>query len=149
MHNGHRGTDRQEACMPGGRLSQQDRADIAAGLAGGLGYAEIARQLGRPTSTISREVGRNGGSGRYRADAAQRATGHRARRHRRTRLPAPPAAVDPDGRDPETVRAFTEQFAAVLVQTGLPRMAARVLACLFTTDSGALTAAELVSRLRV
>jgi len=36
-----------------------------------------------------------------------------------------------------------------MVQTGLPRMAARVLACLVTTDSGALTAAELIQHLRV
>jgi hypothetical protein len=47
------------------------------------------------------------------------------------------------------VRAFAEQFAALMAQTGLPRMAARVLAGLVTTDSGALTAAELVQRLRV
>jgi DNA-binding transcriptional regulator GbsR (MarR family) len=36
-----------------------------------------------------------------------------------------------------------------MVQTGLPRMAARVFACLVTSDSGALTATELVARLRV
>ena len=42
--------------MPGGRLTQEDRRHIAAGLAEGLGYAEIARRLGRPTSTVSREV---------------------------------------------------------------------------------------------
>ncbi|MGS2586459.1 helix-turn-helix domain-containing protein [Streptomyces hebeiensis] len=41
--------------MPGGRLTQQDRRRIAAGLADGLPYAEIARRLDRPTSTISRE----------------------------------------------------------------------------------------------
>jgi len=36
-----------------------------------------------------------------------------------------------------------------MVQTGLPRMAARVFASLVTTDAGAMTAAELVQRLRV
>ncbi|MEV0780065.1 helix-turn-helix domain-containing protein, partial [Streptomyces sp. NPDC050428] len=66
--------------MPGGRLTAEDRRDIGAGLAGGLGYAEIARRLGRPTSTVSREVARNGGADGYRADRALRATERRARR---------------------------------------------------------------------
>jgi DNA-binding transcriptional regulator GbsR (MarR family) len=47
------------------------------------------------------------------------------------------------------VRGFAEQFATLMVQSGLPRMAARVLACLVTTDSGVLSAAELVQQLRV
>jgi DNA-binding transcriptional regulator GbsR (MarR family) len=47
------------------------------------------------------------------------------------------------------VREFVERFVMLMVQTGLPRMAARVFACLVTTDSGALTAAELVQQLRV
>lgn len=141
--------------MPGGRLVHQDRHDIAAGLSEGLGYAEIARRLGRPTSTVSREVARNGGPGGYRADRAHQATGRRARR--RTPVPGQDLAPSPElsaavgayGRDDEAARAFAEQFAALMTRTGLPRMAARVLACLVTTDSGALTAAELVQRLRV
>jgi DNA-binding MarR family transcriptional regulator len=47
--------------MPGGRLTQPERQQIALGLADGLAYAEIARRTGRPTSTITREVMRNGG----------------------------------------------------------------------------------------
>jgi hypothetical protein len=135
--------------MPGGRLTQQDRERIASGLAAGLGYAEIARSLARPTSTISREVSRNGGTEGYRADQAHQATERRGRRSRVTKPAPPPNAVDVDGRDPEAVRAFEEQFVALMVQMGLPRMAARVLTCLYTTDSGSLTAAELVGRLRV
>ena len=135
--------------MPGGRLTQQDRQRIASGLAEGSGYAEIARELGRPTSTVSREVARNGGPGGYRADHAHRATGRRARRRKRAPNPALPAAVDLYGRDPDAVHGFAEQFAALMVQTGLPRMAARVLACLVTTDAGTRTAAELVEHLRV
>jgi hypothetical protein len=38
--------------MPAGTLSQQDRQQIAVGLADGLVYAEMARRLDRPTSTI-------------------------------------------------------------------------------------------------
>ncbi|MEW2556860.1 helix-turn-helix domain-containing protein, partial [Streptomyces zhihengii] len=66
--------------MPGGRLTQQERQRIAAGLADGLSYAEIGRRLERPTSTISREVSRNGGPGRYRPQQAHLATVRRARR---------------------------------------------------------------------
>ncbi|WP_437970544.1 helix-turn-helix domain-containing protein [Sorangium sp. So ce260] len=135
--------------MPGGRLSDQDRRHIASGLGEGLGYAEIARRLGRPTSTVSREVARNGGPEGYRADHAREATGRRARRRGPASPPELPVADGAGGRDPEAVRAFVERFAALMVQTGLPRMAARVLACLYTTDSGALTPAELVMRLRV
>jgi predicted transcriptional regulator len=135
--------------MPGGRLTNEDRQHIAAGLTEALGYAEIARRLGRPTSTISREVARNGGPDGYRADHAHQATGWRARRRNPASSPELPVAVDTYGRDPEAVRGFAEDFAALMVQTGLPRMAARVLACLVTTDTGALTAAELTHQLRV
>ena len=45
--------------MPGGRLTQSERQQIALGLADSLAYAEIARRLDRPTSTITREVMRN------------------------------------------------------------------------------------------
>src|ERR1700741_4949120 len=80
--------------MPGGRLTQQERQQIALGLADGLAYAEIARRIDRPTSTITREVMRNGGPTAYCPDLAHRATERRARRRgqphcRRTR-PAPP-----------------------------------------------------------
>ena len=136
--------------MPGGRLTQEDRRHIAAGLAEGLSHAEIARRLSRPTSTITREVNRNRGAAGYQADQAQRATRQRARR--RPAAPAPGAApADPpaDGRDPAAVTEFERRFAEAMVQAGMPRMMSRVFACLTTTDSGAMTSAELVRRLRV
>ncbi|MEV1243364.1 helix-turn-helix domain-containing protein [Nonomuraea sp. NPDC050022] len=135
--------------MPGGRLTNEDRQRIAAALAEGLGYAEIGRRLGRPASTIMREVTRNGGPDDYGAEQAHEATRHRARRHKQAQPPAPPIPDSGHGRDPQAVRDFTESFTALLVQQGLPRMEARVLACLYITDSGALTAADLVQRLRV
>ena len=46
--------------MPGARLSLDERGEIALGLAVGRSFADIARGLDRPTSTVSREVGRNG-----------------------------------------------------------------------------------------
>ncbi|MFC5813899.1 MULTISPECIES: GbsR/MarR family transcriptional regulator [Nonomuraea] len=135
--------------MPGGRLTDEDRRHIAEGLAEGLGYAEIGRRLGRPASTVMREVARNGGPDDYRADRAHEAARHRARRHKPSRPPAPPIPDDDHGRDPRAVLDFTESFTELLVQQGLPRMEARVLACLYITDSGTLTAADLVQRLRV
>ncbi|MFI0464353.1 helix-turn-helix domain-containing protein [Saccharopolyspora sp. 5N102] len=134
--------------MPGGRLTHEERRRIGAGLAAGLGYAEIARELGRPRSTISREVARNGGVRGYRANQAQQATAWRARRRKPGGHPEIPAA-DTDGRDPRTVREFEERFVGMMVETGLPAMMARILACLFTSDTGSTTAAELVARLQV
>lgn len=135
--------------MPGGRLTQQERQQIALGLADGLAYAEIARRLERPTSTITREVMRNGGPTAYRADLAHRATEHRVQRRRQA---APRDAKTPPpahGRDPDAVREYEETFTTVLMASGLPKMMSKVLVCLYTTDEGSLTAAELVQRLQV
>jgi len=57
--------------------------------------------------------------------------------------------VDADGNHAAVVDEFAERFAQVMTENGLPRMAARVLARLYTTDSHSLTAAELVRMLRV
>ncbi|MFJ5707063.1 MarR family transcriptional regulator [Streptomyces sp. NPDC093105] len=134
--------------MPGGRLTQQERQQIALGLGDGLAYAEIARRLDRPTSTVTREVMRNGGPTAYRPDLAHRATETRARRRRPGGGDAPPAARA-DGRDATAVRDYEEAFATVFMQSGLPRMTARVLAALYATDAGSLTAGELGDRLQV
>ncbi|MEV5826582.1 helix-turn-helix domain-containing protein [Spirillospora sp. NPDC052242] len=136
--------------MPGGRLTQQDRQQIALGLADGLAYAEIARRLDRPTSTITREVMRNGGPAGYRADLAHRATERRTRQRRPSSSRAAGTAAQPDGRDGEALKEYEERFTDVLMESGLSnKMMARVLVCLYTTDSGSLTAAELVERLQV
>ncbi|MET8770899.1 helix-turn-helix domain-containing protein [Streptomyces sp. NPDC004658] len=135
--------------MPGGRLTQQERQQIALGLADGLAYAEIARRLGRPTSTITREVMRNGGPTAYRAELAHRATEHRARRRRAASPRGPQAVAQPHGRDARAVAEYEEALTTVLMASGLPKMTARVLTCLFTTDAGSLTASELAQRLQV
>lgn len=136
--------------MPGGRLTQQERQQIALGLADGLAYAEIARHIDRPTSTVTREVMRNGGPTAYRADLAHRATERRARRRRQAVPRGPQALPQAHGRDPEAVREYEETFTTVLMASGLPnKMMARVLVCLYTTDAGSLTASELVRRLQV
>lgn len=135
--------------MPGGRLTQQDRQQIALGVADGLAYAEIARRLDRPTSTITREVMRNGGPTAYRADLAHRATERRTHRRRQPVPREPQAPERVHGRDPEAVREYEEVFTTILMRQGMPKMMARLLTCLFTTDAGSLTASELAQRLQV
>ena len=135
--------------MPGGRLTQQERHQIAQGLADDLAYAEIARRLDRPTSTITREVMRNGGPTAYRADLAHRATERRAHRRRQTASPGANAPPQAHGRDAEAVRDYEEMFTTLLMQQGLPKMMSRVLTCLYTSDAGSLTASELVQRIQV
>lgn len=141
--------------MPGGRLTRQDRDQIAQALTQGLGYAEIARALARPTSTVSREVARNGGNAGYRAGDAQEAARRRARRRGPARTAPAVSATQAhgsssaSGRDDVAVHDFEDQFAAMMIQTGSGRMMARVLASLLTSDSGGRTAAELVQWLGV
>ncbi|WP_030812940.1 GbsR/MarR family transcriptional regulator [Streptomyces sp. NRRL S-337] len=135
--------------MPGGRLTQSERQQIATGLADGLAYAEIARRLDRPTSTITREVMRNGGPTGYRADLAHRATQQRTHRRKQAAPQGSQALPQPYGRDAEAVRDYQESLTTVFMTSGLPKMMARVLGCLYTTDTGSLTAAELAQRLAV
>lgn len=127
--------------MPGDRLTYEDRRRIATALTEGRGYTEIARRLARPTSTISREVARNGGPANYRADRAHQATAWRARR----RTPRPPV----DAEDLPPMQDFETDFAAMMARTGLAPTAAKVLACLYTSDTGSHTSAELVRHLGI
>ncbi|MEU5668825.1 helix-turn-helix domain-containing protein [Micromonospora sp. NPDC047762] len=135
--------------MPGGRLSQQERQQIALGLIDSLPYAEIARRLDRPTSTVTREVMRNGGPTAYRAELAHRATERRAQRRRTVTSPGATALPQEHGRDAGAVAEYGETFTTVLMASGLPKMAARVLTHLFITDSASLTASQLAQRLQV
>jgi DNA-binding transcriptional ArsR family regulator len=135
--------------MPGGRLTQQERQQIALGLADGLAYAEIARRLDRPTSTITREVMRNGGPTTYRADLAHRATERRTHRRRQSAPRGAEAPPQAHGRDAEAVREYEETFTTAMMQSGMPKMMSRVMAALSLTDTGTLTASELVQRLDV
>ena len=76
--------------MPGARLSFSEREEIALGLAYGLSLRAIADELGRPSSTVSREVQRCGGVDSYRCTAAQRLSVQRARRPKVRKLDAYP-----------------------------------------------------------
>jgi len=52
-------------------------------------------------------------------------------------------------RNPDAVSQFVESFAAVLTETGFPRMPARLFAALLASDSGTMTAPELAGLLRI
>lgn len=53
-------------------LSSSEREEISRGISAGLTLTQIADSMGRSASTISREVSRNGGRSRYRANVADR-----------------------------------------------------------------------------
>ncbi len=67
------------------RLSLAEREEISRGLAAGESLRAIAAGWGRAPSTVSREITRNGGRGRYRALAADRAAWARAARPKQTK----------------------------------------------------------------
>ena len=73
--------------MPGRRLVLEEREEIALGVAACESLASTARRLGRPTSTVSREVERHRSpDGRYRAVAAQHRADRDARRPKQHKL---------------------------------------------------------------
>ncbi|HVE94148.1 MAG TPA: IS30 family transposase, partial [Acidimicrobiales bacterium] len=72
--------------MPGKRLAFEERTEICRRLARGESLRCIAAALSRPPSTISREVGRNGGSQRYRPIAAHQRAERESRRPKAFKL---------------------------------------------------------------
>jgi IS30 family transposase len=67
-------------------LSLAEREEVSRGLARGDTFRAIAAQLGRSHTTVSREVARNGGRARYRAQRADAAAWDRARRPKPSKL---------------------------------------------------------------
>lgn len=67
-------------------LTLAEREEISRGLAAGESLRAIAARLGRPASTVCREVNRNGGRGNYRATQADERVWERARRPKRCLL---------------------------------------------------------------
>ena len=72
-------------------LSLAEREQISRGLAAGQSMSAIARTLGRPRSTVTREIARNGGQAEYRAAGAEAAAWARAQRPKPCRLAQHPA----------------------------------------------------------
>ncbi len=67
-------------------LTLSEREEISLGLAKGYSLRNIAQQLGRSPSTISREIRRNGGIEHYRANKADNAAWDRAHRPKQCKL---------------------------------------------------------------
>ena len=71
-------------------LSLVEREEISRGVAAGESVRSIAVTVGRSASTVSRELARNGGRGRYRAHRADREAWKRARRPQMCKLASNP-----------------------------------------------------------
>lgn len=75
--------DRKRSCI---HLQLQEREEISRGLANRLSIRQIAHRLNRSPSTIYREITRNGGIEKYRANQADCAAWNSARRPQRCLL---------------------------------------------------------------
>jgi IS30 family transposase len=75
-------------------LKLGEREEISRSLVEGKSVRSIARSLGRAPSTISREINRNGGRDRYRANQAEQYAWDRARRPKRCRLAENPKLAE-------------------------------------------------------
>jgi len=67
-------------------LTLAEREEISRGVVAGLSMRSIAAELGRAASTVSREIRRNGGRRRYRANKADEAAWQRAHRPKTCKL---------------------------------------------------------------
>lgn len=67
-------------------LTSIEREEISRGLSSGLSIRMIAKHLNRSPSTISREINRNGGVGKYRAIKADRQAWIKAKRPKKCKL---------------------------------------------------------------
>ena len=67
-------------------LRWQEREEISRGIAAGRSLRSIAHSIGRAASTVNREIARNGGPRKYRANIADEAAWNRARRPKPCRL---------------------------------------------------------------
>ena len=71
-------------------LGWEEREEISRGIAAGDSLRTISAAIERAPSTVSREIARNGGLGKYRAHVADEAAWARARRPKRCRLSTSP-----------------------------------------------------------
>ena len=93
--------------LPGAQGSLFSREEISRGIAAGLSARSIARRINRPSSTVSREIARNGGRDAYRGLVADAAAFERARRHRPS-----PWRVRPQCRGVVSARAHARRLMA-------------------------------------
>jgi len=72
-------------------LTLAEREEISRGVVAGRSFRSIATTLGKAPSTVSREISRNGGRRRYRANKADKAAWDRAKRPKSCKLVENPA----------------------------------------------------------
>jgi IS30 family transposase len=101
-------------------LTLAEREQISRGIVAGHSIRLMARSLGRAPSTVSREIQRNGGLDRYRANRADRAAWDRAQRPKPCRL-----AIN---------RALARLVAKKLQQLWSPEQIAGWLKCTYPDD---------------
>lgn len=96
-----------------GDVTLAEREEISRGVAAGRSFRQIARELGRNVSVVSREVNNNGGRDLYRATEADLAAWKRARRPKKPKLVTnPDLAAEVTGRLQQ--RWSPKQIAATL-----------------------------------
>jgi IS30 family transposase len=88
-HQGKREERATRWCPGPKRLSRAEREEISRGLRHGESFSQIARQIARSPSTISREVATNGGRYHYRAWRAHDRAYREARRPKAAKLDDP------------------------------------------------------------
>jgi IS30 family transposase len=113
-------------------LSLAEREEISRGLASGQSIRSIATMLDRSPSTISRELGRNGGPSGYRASRADQAAWDRARRPKTCKL--------------ARHRALARQVAAKLQRRWSPQQIAGWLKGLHPDDASGQVSHETIYR---
>ena len=95
-------------------LTLEERETISRGLAKQLSLREIAQQLRRSPSTVSREVSRNRGRTHYRASTADEAAWQRAQRPKRCKLAEQPDLVQDISEKLQTEQWSPQQIAGWL-----------------------------------
>jgi IS30 family transposase len=83
LHGGYEPAERTRSDR---QFSLAEREEISRGLSAGVSMREIARQLGRAPSSVCREIDRNGGTRRYRANIADDKAWERALRPKLCKL---------------------------------------------------------------
>jgi len=111
-------------------LSLSEREEISRGIVAGRSIRSIASELGRAPSTVSREISRNGGRRRYRANQADQATWDRAHRPKPCKL--------------AENRALARIVAEKLQLQWSPRQIAGWLKCAFAEDESLQVSHETI-----
>jgi len=105
--------------VPHALLTMGEREEIRAGIERGESFAQIARILDRPTSTISREVGKNGGTKKYSATRAHDQARRKRRRPKTPKLLANPRLRDEVHRRLKEEKLSPEVISRQLIEEGI------------------------------